>query len=44
MVRKMEREPPPRNFRPFWRFLLFLALVTLGIAGAALLTALALAT
>lgn len=40
----LEREPPPSNFRPLWRFLLFLTLVTLGIAGASLLTALALAT
>ncbi|MDP1541416.1 MAG: hypothetical protein U0998_12495 [Moraxellaceae bacterium] len=39
----LEREPPPSNFKPLAKFLLFLLAVTLSIAGASLLIGLAIA-
>lgn len=35
MTQPLPREPLPRDFRPFWRFLGFLGLVVLAVAGLA---------
>lgn len=38
----LEREPMPTSFKPFWRFLSLLFLLTLAIAAASAITGLAL--
>lgn len=41
MTQPLPREPLPRDFRPFWRFLGLLGLVVVAIAGVAALIDLA---
>ena len=38
----IEREPMPSSFKPFWRFLLFLVVLTLVVGAVSALTGLAL--